>query len=366
MKILWVTYIPSPYRVDFFNELGKYSELFVLFETRNEVGRDSSWLDFAAENFKCAFVSEGTKLKDFNMADFDHIFVTNYYDAFGIKTIAQLKLREIPYILEGDGAFAGAGHGIREIIKRWILKDARLCFSTGAAHDRYYEAYKVSADRIVRYPFSSIREKDILSEPVREEEKNKIRNKLGMSEQYILLAVGQFIPRKGYDILIKSIARLKDINVGCYIVGGQPPEEYTELTDEYKVKDRVHFIDFKIKPELDEYYMAADLFVHPTREDIWGLVINEAMAKGIPVVTTDRCIAGTELIKTPEAGEIVITDNPEALANAIAGNLESKTGRSARVLETIRPYTIENMAKRHVEILTELQCTTSLTSPLAH
>lgn len=55
--------------------------------------------------------------------------------------------------------------------------------------------------------------------------------------------------------------------------------------------------------------MAADIFVHPTREDIWGLVVNEAMAKGLPVITTDRCVAGLELIKNESVGRIVPVEN---------------------------------------------------------
>ena len=59
----------------------------------------------------------------------------------------------------------------------------------------------------------------------------------------------------------------------------------------FKCKN-VYFIEFKKSEELNEYYKAADIFVHPTREDIWGLVVNEAMAKGLPVVTTNNVLQG--------------------------------------------------------------------------
>ena len=51
MRILWITNIPSPYRVDFFNELGKSVDLTVLFERANASDRDSAWQDCKFENF---------------------------------------------------------------------------------------------------------------------------------------------------------------------------------------------------------------------------------------------------------------------------------------------------------------------------
>ena len=92
----------------------------------------------------------------------------------------------------------------------------------------------------------------------------------------------------------------------------------------------------------------------PTKSDVWGLVINEAMAQGLPVVTTDGCVAGVELIENGVNGYIVPVDDNEALTEAIAKTLRGdyrQMGRQA--LETIRPYTIENMVKAHVEIFSD-------------
>ena len=92
--------------------------------------------------------------------------------------------------------------------------------------------------------------------------------------------------------------------------------------------------------------------VLPTREDIWGLVINEAMAQGLPVVTTNRCLAGLTLVKNGENGYIVPVAGVEALKQAIEKGFEgdnaSEFGRKS--LEKIRNYTIERMAAEHRDI----------------
>ena len=63
-------------------------------------------------------------------------------------------------------------------------------------------------------------------------------------------------------------------------------------------------MSFMTKKELADWYQAADLFVMPTREDVWGLVVNEAMAYGLPVISSDMCGAASEMVKNGYNGYI--------------------------------------------------------------
>jgi glycosyltransferase involved in cell wall biosynthesis len=362
MKLLWLTNIPSPYRVDFFNELGKYCELTVLFEKSSSSERDDSWKQFSAENFKAVILkgkSVGVaeafcpSVKNYlNTTDYDKIVVTNFATPTGMYAIHYMKRKGIPHIIEGDGAFAGSGKGLKERFKKYLLSNAELYLGTAEEHDKYYLTYGAAKEKIFRYPFSSIRERDVLSECVCDTEKTALKQALGMTESVALLAVGQFIPRKGYDVLIKAMAKTSK-DVGCYIVGGEAPQEYCKLVEELGVQN-VHFVGFTKKEALKRYYRAADFFVHPTREDIWGLVINEAMAQGLPVISTNRCIAALEMVKEGENGFIVSVEDVEGLAKRIeelAGNASMRNRMGTESLKIIRSYTIEEMAKRHMEVL---------------
>lgn len=114
---------------------------------------------------------------------------------------------------------------------------------------------------------------------------------------------------------------------------------------------------FKKKEELVKYYKASDLFVLPTREDVWGLVINEAMARGLPVITTDKCVAGLELISDYENGFIVPVERADILAERIEDVMSDErlaTRMAEASLEKIRPYNIENMASQHFNILRKI------------
>ena len=170
----------------------------------------------------------------------------------------------------------------------------------------------------------------------------------------IVITVGQFIHRKGFDVLINAWAKC-DKEYALYILGAEPTKEYLNIKEKLNLGN-VHFEGFKAKEELKYYYQAADLFVFPTREDIWGLVVNEAMANGLPVITTDKCVAGLELIKDGENGYIVPTENPDELAKRINELLSDDwlmEKMAKNNLQRIRKYTVENMAKAHASILKE-------------
>ncbi len=361
LKVLFIVNIPSPYRVTFFNELGKNCDLTVLFEKEAASDRDDSWKQYTFENFKGIFL-KGISLgaatalcfgvkKHLKKNKYDVIVCGNFTSPTGILAIRYMKKKGIPYYLESDGGFAKSEGGWREQIKKFVIPGAKGYFSTGKEHDKYYLAYGADEDKLLRYPFTSLSDLDIIPNVLTQEEKQEYKKQLGILEEKIVLAVGQFIPRKGFDVLLKATKRL-DKPIGIYFVGGEPTEEYLKLKEDLEIYN-VHFIGFKKKEELRKYYLAADVFALPTREDIWGLVVNEAMAYGLPVVTTTSCVAGIELIENNRNGFLIKEDDEIVLAEKIDVLMqddELRMKQSKKALETIRAYSIEKMAQRHMEI----------------
>lgn len=361
MKVLFMTNMPSPYRVDFFNELGKSCNLTVMFERERDHSRDTRYKADQYKKFKAVF-PKGITAGDaeafcpsviglLSKKKFDHIIVGNYYSPTGMLAIEYMRLMRIPYILSSDGGMVKEDSGFKYKLKKHFIGSASGWLSTGKMTTDYLTYYGADKDKTIVYPFTSLWKKDILDRPLTQAEKNAFRQKLGMTENKIVISVGQFIHRKGYDVLLKACADL-DQNIGVYIIGGTPTEEYLRMKDELHL-EQVHFVDFMNKQALAEYYKAADLFVLPTREDIWGLVVNEAMAYGVPVVTTDKCVAGVELVENGVTGQIIPIEDSERLKAAIIGNVEHSDKVAAACLKRMESYTIEEMAKQHLLYLEE-------------
>lgn len=364
MKVLFITNYPSPYRVDFFNELGKKCDLTVTFEETPEVQahRDKSWFHTNYDNFKAVFLKNTLKKKNGHniislqiikeiKKKYDFIIVGVYSTPTSMLAIQYMILNKIPYYIETDGGIVKSGKGFIEKIKKYFISHAKGWFSPSKAADEYLMAYGAKKKRIYCYLFSSFYNKDILENPVSITEKKQLKKRLGMTEEKVIISIGQFIPRKGFDILIKAARKLPK-DVGIYIIGGQAPQNYIDLRAKCKLENQVYFVDFKKGEELDEYYKSADLFVLPTREDIWGLVINEAMAKGLPVITTDKCVAGLELVDESN-GAIVPVGDVKALSDEmrkffkLTEDEQLILGQNS--LEKIRKYSFENMVVKHIK-----------------
>ncbi|MEQ8154217.1 MAG: glycosyltransferase family 4 protein [Clostridiaceae bacterium] len=363
MRVLFLTNMPAPYRVDFFNELGKSCDLTVLFESQADKSRNDGWVADKMTGFKAVFM-KGIKKGDadafcpeviryLSLKKYDLIVVGAYHTPTGMLAIEYMKLRRIPFIISSDGGMKKKDHGIRHKIKQHFIGAASAWLSTGETTSEYLTYYGANADKIYVYPFTSIKESDIIAEPLSEKERRAYREKLGIQESRMMVAVGQFIHRKGYDILLKSCKDM-DPSVGVYIVGGQPTKEYHQMQLDMDLSN-VHFVDFMKKKDLAEYYKAADFFVHPTREDIWGLVINEAMAFGLPVITTDKCVAGIEMVENGINGWVVKSESVSELSEAIQNLLACDIRKAACIaLQKARAYTIEQMALEHIKILGKL------------
>lgn len=361
MKILFYTNIPSPYRVDFYNELGKYCDLAVLFELGGSSERNEEWKNYKFDNFR-GIILDGKRMsvdtafcpditRYLKKGVYDIVVVTVLASLTALLVVSTLKRRKIPYYYEGDGGFAGNTTGLKAKIKRYIISGACKCFSTSKAFDDYCMAHGAKPQNIERYSFTSVKKNELLKQVLTETERNEWKKQFGIVEECAVVSVGQFIPRKGFDLLLEC-SRFLPENVGVYIVGGRPTEEYLEFQRRYSL-DRVHFVDFMPKERLMQFYRSMDIFALFTREDIWGLVINEAMANGLPVISTDKCIAGLEMIEQESNGLLVESENVEEMKEALlrlAGSKDLRKRMSENALRCMEQYTIENMALEHMRI----------------
>ena len=141
------------------------------------------------------------------------------------------------------------------------------------------------------------------------------RKSLGLPENVTLaLFVGDIkLPRKNLETLLRALQPLPTVHLA--VAGHLKRSPYPKLAQELGIGDRVHFLDYR--RDVAEIMRGVDLFVVPSRYDTFGLVVIEAMASGLPVITTEAM--GVSALVTPESG-IVLSDTEDisALTKAIA------------------------------------------------
>ncbi len=356
MRVLFITNIPSPYKVDFFEELGKKADVNVLYELSHSSGREMGWEKESTINFNAVIMKSYHKksesafcpsvIKYIKKFRNDIIILMGYSSATAILAIEYMIFHKISFYIWADGALIPKSEKrIKYKFKRRLISNATGWFSSGQITNRFFLHYGANENRIYNYVFAAFGEKDILKTLPTEEERTALREKLGIRKKNMLFFAGSFIHRKGIDILIKATKDLQDTVV--VLAGGKDLTQYSDLISESNVCEFLP-IGFKNKEELKQYYIAADVFVFPTRWDVWGLVVNEAMACGLPVVTTDKCVAGLELVKNGENGFLVGTENVNELRDAvlsILGNKDLRKKMSINCLNVASLYSIENMQR---------------------
>lgn len=366
MKIIWFCNVPAPYRIDFFNEISKKCDLEVFFEREIAKDRNTKWFANKPKEFKYTFLkSLGFKTDSgISLNQFKYIFknkkniiiIGNYSTPIGMLSILFMKILKIKFLINADGGFIKEKENIfMKYVKKSLISSADSWISSGEYTSKYFIHYGAKKEKIFKYNFTSIFKGEILNQSISKEKKSEIKRRLRINERKVIISVGRIIPEKGFVTLLEAMKEVSD-EYGLYIVGGSPSKDIIDFYGSSGIPSNIHFIDFLSKEELIEYYKSANLFVLPTKGDVWGLVVNEAMSNGLPIITSDKCIAGLELVKENKNGDIFTVDNSSLLSTKIKKILENDDlmeKMSHNSLEIIKEYTIEKMAKQHIDIFTK-------------
>lgn len=194
-------------------------------------------------------------------------------------------------------------------------------------------------------------------EPVNMKKENA-RREMGISGN-IILSIGRLVPWKGFKMLIKIMPELiKEHNFARLVIVGDGPEMETleTIKNNLGLQNKVYLVGKKSQEELKTYLAAADMFVLNTGYEGFSHQILEAMAAGVPVVTTNAG-GNPEMIKQGENGFMVKYNDELNLAEAIKGIFDHQDIREKFIEEgkkTARKFTIERMADETIKVLDSL------------
>lgn len=168
--------------------------------------------------------------------------------------------------------------------------------------------------------------------------KNKMEN-----DKKTFLYLGRIISLKGLDILIRAFAELeKDEEVHLIVAGDGPYKKYCEDLSKSLDVHNISFIGEILPKETAMVYRRADVFILPSRYEgnyyeSWGLVINEAMCMGLPVITTWAVGASYDLMYEGENGFIVKEDSVQdlyfAMKKMLKVNLNEFGAKSRKIID---------------------------------
>ena len=189
-------------------------------------------------------------------------------------------------------------------------------------------------------------------------EKEEARKKIGIPG-HIILSIGRLVPWKGFKMLIKVMPELvKEYNFARLVIIGDGPEmESLEIMkNNMGLSNKVYLVGKKSQEDLKMYLAAADIFVLNTAYEGFSHQILEAMAAGVPIVTTNAG-GNPELIKQGENGFMVKYNDELNLTEAIKGIFDNDDIREKFIEEgkkTAGKFTVQKMADETINLFNSL------------
>lgn len=358
LKILFVFNHPAPYKVRLLNELAKSYDLTVIFERDENRDRNKEFYSERKYNFKTVPI-KGIKLGREGLLSFgvknhikhnkyDLIIMNGYSHLSEMIALDYLKKHQIPYVMYINGGIINEKEAKwKKNLKTKYLSGAKYYFSPDENSNKYLKYYGADASKIFNYPYSTIYENEILTKDVELNEK-ELRNKYNLSESKIFISVGQLIPRKNYLELIKFWNENKIEDTLMIIGEGEEKQKIMDYIEENHLSN-VLLPGYLPREEFFKLFRISTAFIFPSKEDIYGHVINEALSQGLPVITTSHVNSGLHLIKNGVNGFIIENINSKNTLEALEFCMNNDMSEAC--IKTARENTIEKMSEAHIKII---------------
>jgi glycosyltransferase involved in cell wall biosynthesis len=265
---------------------------------------------------------------------------------------------KLPIYFRGDSTLLDNKPGFKSILKtiflKWVYSNVNHVFYTGTQNKAYFKKYGLKDCQLTFAPHAV--DNDRFAK-YSEQISTKFRSDLGINETDILiLFAGKFEKKKSPEILLNAFNLLRKGNVHLLFVGNGKMEAMLKSKALLLENPNVHWLEFQNQSFMPAIYHACDLFCLPSSGpgESWGLAINEAMAAGRPIITSDKVGCAIDLVVPGVTGEIFTAGDVKNLYQNIRDLIDDSSkllsyGDNARF--TIANWNFSNQVKAILKII---------------
>lgn len=352
LRWLFVTNIPSPYQIDFFTALHEVAgDVFhVIFTATRESDRQFS----VPKSLSFSHVVLNPSMYKLRRDWHANVGLSKLLDQFApsvvvlggsylmpdARTVRRFCVeRRLAWVYWGEnpskrrGAIRGM---LRRLYLRWFLSGAIGAIGIGSAAQRSY-AHLMSGRPVENIPYAPNLTSLLSPDEALRRASAELRRALSVADRDVMILFsGVLSRRKAPDVLLEAFSALPDLPSMTHLVfvgDGPLRDELQSRCRSLEIDQRVHFLGFKSGAALQECYLAANIFVLPTRtHEGWGVVVQEAMAAGNAVICSNIAGAAVDLVVVGSTGYVVEPDSPRALVELL-GNLVRDESLRTRIGE---------------------------------
>lgn len=331
MKVNIYTSVPSHYQADVFRAFSKYATISVVYE--HDLGSDRTSLGWKSdlENYQFEFENHISLLKRFRLKQNDYHLLSGMPGS--INNIVRVLLpgnnnciiaqTELPPLEQNTFLWKHSA----KIYSRQVVNNGGGILAIGrSAYDFFL---KCGIREKYLFPFGYF---------------PHVPSSHTTTFDSPIVYVGQLNHRKNVSLLIKAYSRSIHAKKRDLVIIGTGPDanDLKELSKKECVQDTVRFVGAVPSGEIIRFISKSSLLVLPSRYDGWGVVINEALGSGVPVISSDACGA-SELVDYSLAGRVFPSENLSSLTNSLDYIFSSRpvwekmSKNATKYYETITP-----------------------------
>ncbi len=331
MRLAVVISHPIQYYSPIFRELAKQCDLHVFYgmqlsdELQGEggFGHEFQWdtdLLFGYQSTTMRNVAKKPSTTEFRGCDtpdifhhlregnFDVVLILGWYLKSYVQALAASKKLRVPTLIRGDSTLEMPRSRLKRLAKKAIYPIFLRLFDgalyVGQKSRNFYTYYKYPSDRLHFSPHCV--DNDWFAGRATETQRDRLRGELGISPTaFVVLLAGKLIPLKRPLDALNALARCRvdGRDVELLVAGSGELQNAIELRAAVAGLP-VHLLGFQNQTEMPVAYAAADALILPSSTESWGLVANEALASGTPIVVSNACGCAPDLAADGSVGRV--------------------------------------------------------------